>query len=106
MSCQGTENCIETITITQGGAVFVPPGTVCFQCDFGGGVATDSTFQIDSAPVDSSQGITVMGVLVIFSTEEVFAISFLPLRCTSGSDSHAPLIVLESKFIFVIFYFK
>ena len=86
--------------------MFVPPGTVCFQCDFGGGVATDSTFQINSAPVESDQGITVMGVLVIFSTEEVFAISFLPLRCISGSDSHAPLIALESKFIFVIFYFK
>lgn len=107
VSCQGPENCIETKTITDStAALFVPPGTVCFQCDFGGGVADDSTFQINSAPVDSSQGTTVMGVLVISSTEEVFSGSFLSLRCTSGSNSLAALVSLRSKFISVVFFFK
>ena len=106
VSCQGPENCIETKTITDSTALFVPPGTVCFQCDFGGGVADDSTFQINSAPVDSSQGTTVMGVLVIYNTEDAFSGSFLPLRCASGSNFLTALVSLRSKFISVVFFFK
>ena len=45
----------------------VPPGTVCFQCDFGGGVATDSVFQLNNLNVGGEVGSVESGVLAIFA---------------------------------------
>ena len=78
--------------------MFVPPGTVCFQCDFGSGVATDSTFQIDNSPVGSGEGTTVMGVLVIFDSEQVFETSSQrTVRCESGGSARNAITFLESE---------
>ena len=78
--------------------MFVPPGTVCFQCDFGSGVATDSTFQINNSPVSSGEGITVMGVLVIFNSEQVFETSSArTVRCERGGSAINAITFLESE---------
>ena len=77
---------------------------MCFQCDFGGGVAADSAFTVDNAAVDSSQGTTVMGVLVIFNTEQVLDTgSPLNLRCSSGEVSLNGLVFLRSKCIIDVY---
>ena len=94
----GPDDCIETITITtNNGVAHVLPGIVCFQCDFGSGVATDSTFTINSGPVDRIVGNTVRGVLVIFETDEVFGTSSLPVQCTSGDNTFTLITFLRSR---------
>ena len=76
----------------------VPPGTVCFQCNFGGGVATDSVFQLNNLNVGGEVGSVESGVLAIFAAEDVF----LPtnptsLSCTSGSNGTSVIVFLKSK---------
>ena len=95
----GPGHCAFNVTVSQNfQTVFVSPGTVCFQCDFGNGVATDSTFVIDNSPVDSSEGTTVMGVLVIFDSEQGFETSSARIvRCESGGSVRNAITFLESE---------
>ena len=84
-------------------AVFVPPGTVCFQCDFGNGPATDTTFQIDSTAVAEGSGVgsTVNGVLVIYDAEREFETkASRDVKCSSGGvggKAFSAVTVLKSK---------
>ena len=75
---------------------YVVPGIVCFQRNFGSEVATDSTFTINSAPVDRIVGNTVRGVLVIFETDEVFGTSPVTVQCSSGGGIFNLIIFLKS----------
>ena len=87
----GPDNCTVTEDITSESVVFVPPGsTVCFQCVLSGSVATDATFQINSGSVDSSDGSTEMGVLVIYNTDTVFLVQQpAAVGCTSTSEAES-----------------
>ena len=99
------QDCSETHTITRNQFFRVPPGTVCFQCDFGSGVATDSTFQLDNLPVGWDMGTVQNGVLTIFAAENVFdATDLTTLSCTSGSTRITAPIFLKSKCFFFYFF--
>ena len=66
--------CFTNVTLAIDGETFfdVSPGTVCFQCIFGGVVATDAVFEINSDDIDPSEGTVVNGTLVVFDSERVF----------------------------------
>ena len=82
------QSCSETITITDLQFRLVSPGTVCFQCDFGAGVATDSVFQLNNAAVGADVGTVQDGVLTVFTAENVFeATRPTTLSCTTETSS-------------------
>ena len=58
---QEPADCIFNTTITgTNQTVVVPPGVVCFTCDFGRGVANNASFKINLLFVPSSDGILVI----------------------------------------------
>ena len=82
------------------GVYLVPAGRVCFQCDFGGGVANDSQFLLDSSAVGEAVGRVESGVLTVSAAEKVFS-SSAPANMTCTSDTYGSsiqaLILLEGK---------
>ena len=82
---------------------FIPLGVVCFQCDFGSGVAMDSTFKLDGYLVDSSDAVISMGVLVIFNTTNVFSALSKVLTCTSGENTITSYLFLTSTLLALLF---
>ena len=97
------DQCIANITIQSNfQAVFPPPGTVCFQCSFGNGVASDSIW---TSPMDISPRTTVSGVLVISNTETVFNPSRpTSLMCSSGGITLNALVFLGGNRCSLIFH--
>ena len=78
---------------------FIPPGVVCFQCDFGSGVDMNSTFTLDGSRVDSSDGDISMGLLVIFNTTNVFGAIRRFLTCASGGNTITNTFFLASTLL-------
>ena len=102
-SLPGPEDCVETVRLNQSTpvVVFIPNGTVCFECVVGGVVDTDATFQIANANPDPSQGSVVNGTLVVFDSGAVFSTdiaSAKSVRCMLNDSTNQALIVYESKF--------
>ena len=103
---QGPEDCIENVTSHSSmnlAVRYIPLGVVCFQCDFGSGVAMDSTFKLDGYLVDSSDGVISMGVLVIFNTTNVFSALLKVLTCASGENTITSYLVLTSTLLALLF---
>ena len=103
---QGPEDCIENVTSYSSvnlAVRYIPLGVVCFQCDFGSGVAMDSTFKLDGYLVDSSDGVISMGVLVIFNTTNVFSSSLKVLTCASGENTITSYLFLTSTLLALLF---
>ena len=76
----------------------IPPGTVCVECIINGELDTDAMFQLDGSNIDSSKGVEMNGVLVLFQTENVFVPNDNPtLRCFSSSGSTQALVLFVSK---------
>ena len=64
----------------------------------GGGVATDSVFQLNNLNVGGEVGSVESGVLAIFAAEDVFQpTNPTSLSCTSGSNGISVIVFLENK---------
>ena len=90
MSSQSGSGDLQCLTLAIGGETFfdVFPGTVCFHCVFGGVVATDAVFEINSDDIDPSEGTVVNGTLVVFDSERVFnTITTTLVSCKMSSDT-------------------
>ena len=71
--------------------VYVPNGTVCFECVLGGVVASDAVFQIANSNVDPSKATVVNGTLVVFDSGAVFNTD---VRC---NNINQVVVLYESK---------
>ena len=74
---------------------YVLPGIVCFQCDTGSGVGTDSTFLLDQVPVDRIVGNIVQGVLVIFESDEVLGNTNHDFSCSVDGATVSSFVLLR-----------
>ena len=97
----GPNDCVDTVSMSENLVIrYVPPGTVCIQCSFGGEVANDAIFQVNGSDIDASTGRIVDGVLVVFDTESVFGtFSAIDVQCMSVNlnTSHSVNMYLKSK---------
>ena len=97
----GPENCTATELLDKPHPslkiLYVPSGTVCFECIIDGELATGAMFQIDNNEVFSSVGTVVNGTLVVFDTESTFP-SQENVRCIDESRINAAFVTYTSKF--------
>ena len=97
----GPENCTATQLINKPQQsleiLYVPSGTVCFECIIDGELATGAMFQIDNNEVSSSVGTVVNGTLVVLDTESTFP-SQENVRCIDESRINAAFVTYTSKF--------
>ena len=92
----GPDNCTATVAInttrSNTGTVYVPSGTVCFECIIGGVIATNAIFLIGNSGVA-----VVNGTLVVFDSESAFSTS-TNVRCGSGGEiTNAAVVEHTSK---------
>ena len=96
----GPENCTATELLDKPQPsleiLYVPSGTVCFECIIDGELATDAMFQIDNNEVSSSVGTVVNGTLVVFNTESTF-LNQESVRCTDESIINAAFVIYTGK---------
>ena len=93
VSSQSGSADLQCLTLAIGGktAFDVSPGTVCFHCVFGGMVATDAVFEINSDDIDPNVGTVVNGTLVVFDSERVF--NTITTTLVSCSDTSTLLMI-------------
>ena len=77
--------------------LYVPSGTVCFECIIDGELTTGAMFQIDNNEVSSSVGTVVNGTLVVFDTESTFP-SQENVRCIDERGINAAFVIYAGKF--------
>ena len=96
----GPENCTATELLDKPQSsleiLYVPSGTVCFECIIDGELATGAMFQIHNNEVSSSVGTVVNGTLVVFDTESTFP-SQQNVRCIDESRINAAFVTHTSK---------
>ena len=96
----GPENCTATELLDKPQPslefLYVPTGTVCFECIIDGELATGAMFQIDNNEVSSSVGTVVNGTLVVFDTESTFP-SQGNVRCSDESGLYGASVIHERK---------
>ena len=69
---------------------------MCFECVFGGVVASDAVFQIANSNINPSKGTVVDGTLVVFDSGAVFNTdSPINVRC---NNTNQVSVLYESKF--------
>ena len=96
-SLPGPDDCVATVRVNQStlNVVYVPNGTVCFECVFGGVVASEAMFQIANSNIDPSKATVVDGTLVVFDSGAVFNTDApISVRC---NNTNLVLVLYESK---------
>ena len=69
----GPEDCTANVSLSTGASTIeIPPGTVCVRCVINGELDTDAQFWLQGSNIDTSKGVAMNGVLVLFQTENVF----------------------------------
>ena len=94
--------CAETVKIDtpSPNVVYVPTGTVCFQCTSPNGlVKEDATFSIFNETASSIDGAMVVnGTLIITNSQDIFnAVSSTQIQCKSQRICNQVLVYYDCK---------
>ena len=94
--------CVKTVKMedtSSPNVVYVPTGTVCFQCTNPNGLVEDAMFSINNETTSSIDGSMVLnGTLVITNSQDIFnAVSSTQIQCKSQRICHQVLVYYDCK---------
>ena len=86
--------------------VYVPRGTVCFQCVHGDSVQTVEEYSINNMTADSVDGVMVVNdTLVVSNSKSIFnAVSSTQVQCSNSRINNSVLVYYDCEFISMCYY--